>query len=258
MSDDRAVGPLNPAAPPLAARQNGLYDSTMNSSTSVVSSSKSPTHLGLEVFSDFICPWCYVGHRRLMLAREALEGEIAVDVSWLPFELNPEMPVGGHDRREYRSAKFGSWAKSQQLDARTVEAGAPDGVEFRYDLMTRTPNTLAAHRLVWTARDSGRQDDLVEGLFRAYFTEGRDISDQTVLAEIAQAAGFPDDAAAGAWEAEAATAGVREQEARAGSVGLRGVPHYVLDARQGFSGAVPTDELIRVLRQVAAQRQPSA
>jgi predicted DsbA family dithiol-disulfide isomerase len=127
----------------------------MTSSFAAVTSPETPTKLSLEVFSDFICPWCYIGHRRLRLAREALGGELAVDVQWLPIELNPGMHVGGHDRREYRSAKFGSWEQSQRLDAGTVEAGAPDGVEFRYDLMTRTPNTMAAHQLVWSAREHG-------------------------------------------------------------------------------------------------------
>jgi predicted DsbA family dithiol-disulfide isomerase len=212
-----------------------------------------PAKLSVEVFSDFICPWCYIGHRRFMLARQALGGEPGVDVQWRPFELNPEMPVDGRDQRAYRSAKFGSWERSMELDAGTVAAGAADGVEFRYDLMTRTPNTLAAHRLVWAARDSGQQDDLVERLFRAYFTEGRDISDPAVLTEVAQAAGLPSDAARDAGEDGPATAGVREQEARAPSVGLRGVPHYVIDNRHAFSGAVPTEDLVTLLRQVAAQ-----
>jgi predicted DsbA family dithiol-disulfide isomerase len=230
----------------------------MTSPFAAVTSPETPTKLSLEVFSDFICPWCYIGHRRLTLAREALGGELAVDVRWLPFELNPGMHVGGYDRREYRSAKFGSWEQSQRLDAGTVEAGAPDGVEFRYDLMTRTPNTMAAHQLVWSARDTERQDDLVQRLFRAYFTEGRDISERAVLAELAQAAGLPSGYAADAWDDEQASAGVREQEARAHSVGLRGVPHYVLGGHYGFSGAVPTEELVRLLRQVAAQSQASS
>jgi predicted DsbA family dithiol-disulfide isomerase len=227
----------------------------MASHLSQPSTLHTPAKLSIEVFSDFICPWCYIGHRRLMLARQALGGEPAVEVHWRPFELNPEMPVDGRDRRPYRSAKFGSWEKSQELDAGTVEEGAPDGVEFRYDLMTRTPNTLAAHRLVWVARDSGQQDDLVERLFRAYFTDGRDISDRAVLVEVARAAGLPRDAAADAWDNEQTTAGVREQEARAQSVGLRGVPHYVIDNRHAFSGAVPTEDLVTLLRQVAAQHQ---
>jgi predicted DsbA family dithiol-disulfide isomerase len=121
--------------------------------------------------------------------------------------------------------------------------------------MTRTPNTLAAHRLVWAAGDSGQQDNLVERLFRASFAEGRDISDRGVLAGVARAAGLPRDAAADAWENEQATAGVREQEARAYAVGLRGVPHYVIANRHAFSGAVATEDLVKLLRRVAVRHR---
>lgn len=221
-------------------------------------SAPSATTLSIEVFSDFICPWCYLGHRRLASAREAVRDALTIDVLWLPFELNPDMPPEGRDRRAYRSAKFGSWEKSRELDEGTVAAGAPDGVEFRYDLMRRTPNTLPAHRLVWAARNSGLQDALVERLLRAYFTEGRDISEAGVLADVAGSVGLPDDFVADVVSDEDATRQVREQEARAQSVGLRGVPHYVLDRRFAFSGAVPTEELVRLLQQVAAERGAGA
>jgi predicted DsbA family dithiol-disulfide isomerase len=221
--------------------------------TSTGKSGPKAVSLNLEVFSDFICPWCYVAHRRLAAARRALAGE--VDVLWRPYELNPDMPQAGHDRREYRSAKFGSWERSQELDAGTVKAGAPDGVEFRYDLMTRTPSTLAAHRLVWSARDGGRQDEVVGRLFRAYFTEGRDIGDPAVLADIAQAAGVPGVAPS---ELATATAAVREQQARAQSLGLTGVPFHLVDGRYSISGAVPASELVRLLRRAAQGREAAA
>src|SRR4051794_30663092 len=111
---------------------------------------------GLEVVSDAICPWCYVGKRRLakalaLLARDGL----TFAVRWLPFQLNPDMPKGGVDRRAYRTRKFGSWERSQALDARVAAVGAGEGLAFRHDLMARTPNTFDAHRLVWLAGRAG-------------------------------------------------------------------------------------------------------
>jgi predicted DsbA family dithiol-disulfide isomerase len=206
--------------------------------------------LELEVFSDFICPWCYIAHRRLAAARQALAGELALSVVWRPYELNPDMPEAGRDRKEYRTAKFGSWKRSAELDAGTVEAGAPDGIEFRYDLMRRTPNTLAAHRLVWSARGD-RQDEVAERLFRAYFTQGRDIGDPAVLSAIAQEAGLPEAPAGSA--ADEATVAVRAEQARAASLGLTGVPFHLFGRRLGFSGAVPADELVRRLRLAARE-----
>ncbi len=191
-----------------------------------------------------------------MLARQIL-GDQFVDVTWRPFELNADMPAAGCDRRAYRSAKFGSWEHSQDLDAKTVAAGASDGVEFRYDLMTRTPNTLAAHRLAWAARDSGLQDVLVEGLFRAYFTEGKDISDPIALAEITRTAGLGEGFADQALGDERTLRGVRVLEARAESVGLGGVPHFVMRGRPGISGALATDELVRLLQASVTQQGDS-
>lgn len=211
--------------------------------------------MNLEVFSDFICPWCYIAHGRLSAARRALAGEVAVNVLWRTYELNPGMPEAGHDRGEYRSAKFGSWKRSQELDAGTIEAGAPDGIAFRYDLIARTPNTLAAHRLVWSARDGGRQEEVVERLYRAYFTEGRDIGDPAVLADIAQAAGVR---GVGPSEVVTATAAVREQQARAQFLELTGVPFHLVDRRYRFSGAVPTHELVRLLRRAVEGRGAAA
>lgn len=215
-----------------------------------------PLSLDVEVFSDFICPWCYIAHRRLDVARQALAGELVLRVVWRPYELNPDMPEGGRDRKEYRSAKFGSWERSMELDAGTVVAGSPDGVEFRYDLMRRTPNTLAAHRLVWSTRGD-RQDEVVERLFRSYFTEGGDIGDPVVLAGIARASGLTGVFAAGSGSVEA-TAAVREQQGRARSLGLTGVPFHLIDRRYRFAGAVPVDELVRLLGRAARERQAPA
>ena len=146
--------------------------------------------LAIEVISDAICPWCWVAKRRLDRAIAALAPDITASVAWLPFELNPEMPKAGVDRRAYRSAKFGSWQRSQALDAQVAAAGRSDGFVFNHDRMERTPNTVDAHRLIWLAGQHGKQVAVVEGLFAAYFNEGRDVGDATVLAEIGASVGL--------------------------------------------------------------------
>jgi predicted DsbA family dithiol-disulfide isomerase len=146
--------------------------------------------LVIEVISDAICPWCWIAKRRLESAIAALAPDITTTVTWRPFELNPEMPKAGVDRRAYRSAKFGSWERSQALDAQVAAAGRSEGLVFNHDKMERTPNTIDAHRLIRLAGQQGKQHDVVEGLFVAYFNEGRDIGDPTVLADIGASAGL--------------------------------------------------------------------
>ena len=144
--------------------------------------------LTIEITSDFICPWCLIAHHNLQQAIDLLEQP--VNICWKLFELNTDMPEAGLDRRLYRSTKFGSWEYSQQLDAKTVEAGRANGIEFRYALMEKTPNTLKAHRLTGLAAQSGKATDMAERILRAYFTEGRDIGDVATLSALAADVGL--------------------------------------------------------------------
>src|SRR6266446_1137172 len=146
--------------------------------------------LNIEIFSDLICPWCYIGRRRLEAGLKILGANELPNIIWRPFELNPDMPKAGLDRKAYRSAKFGSWERSQAMDREVAEIGRTLGLEFNYDRVLITPNTRAGHRLLWWARDKGLQDALADALFRAYFTEGRDIGENEVLSEIAAEAGL--------------------------------------------------------------------
>src|SRR3954452_19882010 len=143
----------------------------------------------LDIVSDAICPWCYIGKRRLERAL-ALLGEPGgrFHVRWLPFELNPDMPKEGMERRDYRIRKFGSLAQSQARRAAIATVAAAEGLSFRPELMARVPNTFDAHRLIWLGDRRSVQDAVVEGLFRAYFTDGLDIGNAAVLAGIGVAA----------------------------------------------------------------------
>ena len=145
--------------------------------------------LHIDIISDVICPWCYIGKRRLEKAIAAQQHEVRV--RWLPFQLNPTMPKEGVSRKEYRTKKFGSWERSLELDAQIAAAGKTEGIVFASDRIERTPSTLDAHRLIWLADKEGVQDAVVEALFRAYFTEGRDISNrQTLIIDVVAEAGL--------------------------------------------------------------------
>src|SRR5262245_59159334 len=166
--------------------------------------------LAVDVISDVICPWCYIGKRRLEKAVAALDGP--VKVRWLPFQLNPMMPKEGVSRKEYRTKKFGSWERSQELDARVAAVGEAEGIPFAFDRIERTPNTLDAHRLIWLADKPGVQDAVVEALFRAYFTEGRDISNRRTLLDVVAEAGLDRHQAEAVLDSEGGLEAIKEAD----------------------------------------------
>lgn len=212
----------------------------------------SPQSRTLTVVSDTICPWCYVGKRRLDAALPILADEgLSLDVQWQAFQLIPDMPDEGLDRVEYRAAKFGGTEASQALDVRVSEAAADAGIGFRFDRIRRTPNTLASHVLIADARRAGgalMQNRVVEALFAAYFVEGRDIGRAEILREIAMMAGFEHGPSVSAelWEL------VEQEELSARQSGIGGVPTFLLDGHYLFSGAQPTDVIVLGLRRAAA------
>src|ERR1700758_3328490 len=166
----------------------------------------------INVTSDFICPWCYIGEKRLARAIESLPAGIDVQLRWLPFELNPDMALEGMDRRTYRSRKFGSWERSQTMDAQTVLSGKGDGAIFDYRAIERTPNTFLAHRVSWLAQREGKQRTFVEAALKGYFAQGRDIGSKDVLAEIANEIGLNRDAVAAFLSSDEGVESVRTLE----------------------------------------------
>jgi predicted DsbA family dithiol-disulfide isomerase len=198
---------------PSYGRRDTGYSAGMNNPSSTVAEVADP--LAVEVVSDLICPWCYIGKRRLERAGRLLEPK-RLHVHWKPFQLNPDMPAEGMDRREYRTRKFGSWAHSQALDAEVVAAGKEVGIAFDYVKMTRTPNTLAGHKLLWLADEQNCQGVLAEKLFRAYFVEGRDVGDVLILTDIGVEVGLmpKDIAEALSGEVAAAAVALEEEHAR--------------------------------------------
>jgi predicted DsbA family dithiol-disulfide isomerase len=193
--------------------------------------------LTIDVISDVICPWCLIGKRRL----EKALGDRPATVRWHPFQLNPDMPREGIDRKTYRTTKFGSWERSLELDAQVGAAGRAEGLAFNFDRMARTPNTLDAHRVIWLAGERGVQDAVVEALFQGYFTDGRDLSDSATLVEMAAGAGLDraevDELLAG----DAGLDSVRAGEERARRLGVSGVPFFVVNGKVALSGAQPPE-----------------
>ncbi|MBN8875730.1 MAG: DsbA family oxidoreductase [Rhodospirillales bacterium] len=213
----------------------------------------------IDIVSDAICPWCYIGKRQLERALEMLAAEgLHFSVHWNPFQLNPDMPEEGRDRAAYRAWKFGSAEKAAALDARITEAAANVGLGFRTDLMTRTPNTIQAHRLIWFAGQNGVQDAAMEAVFRAYFVEGRDIGDPAVLAECGVAAGLDREAVAAFLAGTLAAPEMRAADQAAREAGVSGVPSFFLDGYGLFSGAMPAETIAEALRRGRAVLQQRA
>ncbi len=194
----------------------------------------------IDVISDVVCPWCFIGKRRLeaALALVAAEGTaLRASVRWHPFELNPELPRAGADRRAYLEAKFGGALRAAQIYERVRAAGQTAGITLALDRILRQPNTRDAHRLVAWAQSRGDAGSVVERLFAAYFLEGRDPGDRAVLAAIAGEAGEDAAAARAMLDSDEGDASVAASEQRAREIGVGGVPFLIFNERLAVSGA---------------------
>jgi predicted DsbA family dithiol-disulfide isomerase len=205
--------------------------------------------LVIDVVSDVVCPWCYIGKRHLEAALAGFPEAAGTVVRWHPFELNPDLPAEGVDRKGYLEAKFGGPARAAEIYARVREAGVRAGIAFDFDAIARQPNTREAHRLIAWSQAQGDAGPLVERLFRAYFLEGRFIGDRATLAALAAEAGF-DAEAARAWLASGEGAdAIEAAEARARSLGIGGVPFFIFDGKVGLSGAQPPEAIREAIAQ---------
>jgi predicted DsbA family dithiol-disulfide isomerase len=207
--------------------------------------------LSIEIISDAICPWCWVAKRRLETALAAVAPGISATVTWRPYQLNPDMPKDGLDRRAYRSRKFSSWEQSQALDAQVAAAARPDGLEFHHERMARTPNTMDAHRLIWLGAREGVQDAVVEGLFAGYFRDGRDVGDASMLADIGAEAGLDKARVAAMLASDEGLREVKAELDRAARLRVSGVPTVLVDGVALFSGAIRPDLMEAHLRRAA-------
>jgi predicted DsbA family dithiol-disulfide isomerase len=210
----------------------------------------------IDIFSDVICPWCFIGKRRLEKAL-ALRPRADVHIHWRAFQLNPGMPEDGMERGAYLAAKFGGPEAAQRIYDTVGAAGLRTGVNFAFDRIRRTPNTVAAHRLIRFADRFGKQDATVEALFQAYFQDGRLIGDKTVLAEIAAEAGLDANATSDFLAGGEETEAVLAEDVYARQLGIGGVPCFIVDGRYALSGAQEPEAFLPLFDLVAAE-QPEA
>jgi predicted DsbA family dithiol-disulfide isomerase len=208
----------------------------------------------ITVYSDVICPWCFVGKRRLEAGLAELSPSVTghISLSWRPFELNPEMPAGGMERRSYRAAKFGD-ARSAELDLKMAETGRELGIAFAFDRMQRTPNTRLAHRLIWEAGRQGRQDAMVERLFHGYFEQGLDIGAADTLRNLAKKCELDAKGVEQALTGEDSLKAVTRLEEEGYSLGIKGVPFFLLLSKYCVSGAQPPEFWRDALPKIASE-----
>ena len=205
----------------------------------------------IAVVSDVICPWCFLGKRRLDKALSLIP-EVKTEVVFRPFFLDPTIPVQGLSRQEYMESKFGK-ARLKTIHDPLIAMGKEDGVPYHFDKITRTPNTLDAHRLIRWAQIEGKQTEIVEGLFMAYWSHGRDVGDHKVLADIAAAHGMDREKALSALASDQDKNQVLQETTQAQQIGVTGVPTYIINRKYGVVGAQGAEMLAEQIKKVAGE-----
>lgn len=211
----------------------------------------------IDIVSDVICPWCFIGKRRLANALSQ-RAEVDAAIAWHPFQLNPDMPPEGMARERYIAAKFGGGQHADRIYKNVTEVGATVGIPFRFERIKVTPNTRDAHRLIRHASETGSAEPVVEALFNAYFIEGRNIGDRGTLAEIAGEAGFDRAAVARLLEGSEGAEEVLADDMSARRIGINAVPCFILERKYVVSGAQEPEfffPLFDLLRNEAADAE---
>lgn len=212
--------------------------------------------ISVDVVSDVVCPWCYVGQKRLEKAAASLP-DIDVEINWRPFQLDPTIPPGGRDRKQYMMAKFGSEERIREIHARIEPLGEAEGIDFAFDAIKVSPNTIDAHRLIrWAASAGpGVQNAVVKRLFALYFEEGGNIGDHAVLVDASAQCGMDAAVVEAMLATDADREAVETEVATASRMGITGVPCFLLESRYAVMGAQETETLADAIRQVAAEKE---
>lgn len=211
----------------------------------------------LDILSDPICPWCYIGKTNLDKALASVPAHPFV-IEWHPFQLNPDMPEGGMDRREYLERKFGGKEGAVKAYAPVVEHAEKAGLNINFEAMKRTPNTLDAHRLIHWAGIEGKQNDVVDALFDAYFVQGRDIGDHEVLADIADSVGMDAAVVLKLLKSDADRDDIRKRDAHSREMGVNSVPTFIVANQHAVPGAQPPELWAQVIDEIMSQLEPSS
>lgn len=214
-------------------------------------------NLTVDVISDVVCPWCFIGMKRLEHAA-SIASDVALTVRWRPYQLDPTIPAGGVPRRDYMLAKFGSEERLHDIHSQVAGLGEVEGIRFNFSAIEVSPNTLDAHRLIrWAASPKsppGAQTNVVRGLFQAFFEEARDIGDHAVLAEVAGEAGMDAALVETLLASNADADSVRAEIDTAAQMGVRGVPCFLLEGKYALMGAQEADVLADAMRKVTAAK----
>ncbi|MEX1034338.1 MAG: DsbA family oxidoreductase [Sneathiella sp.] len=206
----------------------------------------------IDIVSDTVCPWCFIGKRKLEEALAA-RPDLDVEITWHPFQLHPDMPAGGTDRKEFIAQKFGSHERAKELYENVKSAGKAVDIPFEFEKIERSPNTLDSHRLLRWAHSAGCQDAMVEILFRRFFLEGEDIGDQAVLLAAAEEAGMDTELVAELFEKDADRDIVSQEDMRARQMGISGVPFFILNDKYALSGAQDPSAFLAAFDKIEAE-----
>jgi predicted DsbA family dithiol-disulfide isomerase len=204
------------------------------------------------VVSDVVCPWCYIGKRRLEKAMDKLSEKFDFEIEYFPYELNPQMPAEGLDQKDYLIKKFGGETRFQQLTGHVTDVAAQEGLKFDYTSQKISPNTRAAHRLIQLAKEDGLQLPMVEAMFKAYFSDGVDLSKQENLVAIASQAGMDRSKAELFLQSTTGVAEVEMAEVELQKLGISGVPFYIIDNKYGISGAQAPETFMKAFEEIGA------
>ncbi len=203
----------------------------------------------IDIVSDVMCPWCYIGKRRLEAALKR-RPDLNIEVQWQPFQLDATIPKGGMDRQEYLNRKFGGPEGAKSIYANIVEAGKVENIPFAFDAIPRSPNTIDCHRLIHWSKETGHQDALVERLFEMYFTQGKDVGDHTVLQQAAVDAGMDGEKVKELLASDTDYDTIEQGITSAQRMGVQGVPCFIFNNKYAMSGAQPAEAIIELLDKV--------
>jgi predicted DsbA family dithiol-disulfide isomerase len=204
----------------------------------------------INVVSDVVCPWCYIGKRRLEGAMQKLSDKFDFEVEYFPFELNPQMPSSGMNQKEYLTQKFGGEQRYEQLTSHVTNIASQEGLVFDYASQAISPNTRNAHRLIQLAKEDGVHLKLVEKLFKAFFTDGIDLSRNENLVKLAVESGMQGDRVTSFLESSTGVAEVEMAEQELSKLGISGVPFYIVNNKYGISGAQQTEAFVRAFEEI--------
>lgn len=208
----------------------------------------------IDVVSDVVCPWCYIGKRRLEKAVQNLSDQYDFDITYHPFELNPQIPVAGVNQKEYLVNKFGGEERYNQITEHVTRIAAEEGLTFNFQKQAISPNTRNAHRIIQWAKAFDKQVEVKEAMMKAYFTDGVDLSKPENLVLVAETVGFNKSDVEALLQSTTGLAEVEQAEKEMQKLGITGVPFYIIQNKYGLSGAQPSATFIEVIEKAATKQ----